>query len=65
MRSTTYHTKQQEAIMRYLVSLNGSHCTAAQIIGYFDQAETPIGRTTVYRHLDQLTESGKIRRYTT
>ena len=64
-RSATYNTKQREAIFSYIVSLEGAHVTAAQIVGHFEEESIPIGRTTIYRHLDKLTETGKLRKYTT
>jgi Fur family ferric uptake transcriptional regulator len=50
-------------ILDYLASLGGSHVTAAGIAGHFEAAESPIGKTTVYRHLERLVELGKVRRY--
>ena len=63
--SANYNTKQREAVLNYVISLDGVHVTAAQIVEYFEKEAVPIGRTTVYRQLDKLTESGKLRRYTT
>ena len=51
--------------MDYILSLEGAHVTAAQIAGHFAKGESTVGRATIYRHLDQLTESGELRRYTT
>jgi len=39
--------------------------TAAQIVEHFEKKAVPIGRTTVYRHLERLTECGLLRRYIT
>lgn len=64
-RPVTYNTKQRKAIFDFIVSQTGAHVTAAQIAKYFENENAPIGRTTIYRHLDKLTESGKIRRYIT
>ena len=64
-RPAVYNTKQSEAILKYIASLEGAHVTAAQIVGHFEKRAVPIGRTTIYRHLDKLVESGKVRRYTT
>ena len=64
-RSANYNTKQREAILSYIISLDGTHVTAAQILQHFANEEIPISRPTVYRHLEKLTVSGKIRRYTT
>jgi len=60
-----YNTRQRAAILDYIVSLDGAHVTAAQIVSHFAGEGAPIGRTTIYRHLDKLTESGALRRYTT
>ncbi|MDR1664250.1 MAG: transcriptional repressor, partial [Clostridiales bacterium] len=64
-RPSNYNTKQREVILRYIASIAGEHVTAAQIVGHFAKENTPVGRTTVYRHLEKLTESGELRRYTT
>lgn len=58
----TYNTKQREAILQYILSLGNVHVTAAQIAKHF--TNLPVGRTTIYRHLDRLTEEGTLRRYT-
>ena len=64
-RSGEYKTRQQKAILSYIASLDDSHVTAAQIVEHFEKEKIAIGRTTIYRHLDRLTESGKLRRYIT
>jgi len=64
-RADSYNTRQREAILGFINSLEGSHITAAQIVAHFASGKTPIGRTTVYRHLDRLTKTGTIRKYTT
>ena len=64
-RPTGYNTKQREAVLGYIVSLGDTHVTAAQIVEYFAKENVAIGRTTIYRHLDKLVESGQLRRYTT
>jgi Fur family ferric uptake transcriptional regulator len=65
MRTGNYKTKQQEAILNYIISLQGAHVTVAQIEEFFKREGITIGRTTIYRHLDKLTESGEVRRYIT
>ncbi|MDR2073158.1 MAG: transcriptional repressor [Spirochaetaceae bacterium] len=62
-RSSRYQTRQGGMILTYLASLGGSHITAAGIAGHFQTLKSPIGKTTVYRHLERLVESGKVRRY--
>jgi len=63
-RPVRYNTKQRKAILSYIASLSGSHITAAQITAHFENEDFPIGRTTIYRHLDKLTENGRVRKYT-
>jgi len=64
-RSAGYRTKQSEAVLSYISSLESTHVTAAQIAEHFAQEGAPIGRATIYRHLDKLTERGMLRKYTT
>ena len=64
-RSAHYRTRQHDTILNYIVSLDGTHVTAAQVAEHFEKEKIPVGRTTIYRHLDKMTESGKLRRYIT
>lgn len=64
-RPESYNTKQHEAILSFVASLDSGHVTAAQIVEHFREEGVSISRPTVYRHLDKLTQSGKLRRYTT
>ena len=64
-RPDNYDTRQRKAIVDYIASLEGAHVTAAQIAEHFGQGDVAIGRTTIYRHLDKLVQSGQVRRYTT
>ena len=61
-RPANYQTKQREAILAYVASLENRHVTAAQIVGHFALDETSVGRTTVYRHLDRLTRDGQLQK---
>ena len=63
-RPANYNTKQREAVLAYVASLDGTHVTAAQVVEYFGNEEIPISRTTIYRHLDKLMEGGEVRKYT-
>ncbi|MDD4565586.1 MAG: transcriptional repressor [Eubacteriales bacterium] len=63
-RPENYNTKQRKAIMNYVAALNGEHITAGQIMKHFDEKNFLIGLSTIYRHLDRLVESGKMRKYT-
>ena len=62
-RPSSYRTRQSEAVLEYIRSLGTRHATAAQIVAWFENAEVPIGRTTVYRKLEKLVEDGRVRKY--
>jgi Fur family ferric uptake transcriptional regulator len=62
-RPTKYNTEQSKAIFEYIGSLGGAHVTAAQVAEHFEDTNFPIGLTTIYRHLERLVLSGKIRKY--
>ena len=62
-RPSSYNTKQREAVFEYIVSLGNTHVTAAQIVSHFEAEELSVGRTTIYRHIDKLTQDGKLRKY--
>ncbi len=63
-RPEHYRTKQREAILRYIASLDGAHVTAAQIEKHFSKF-MPISRATIYRHLERFTQGGELRKYLT
>jgi Fur family ferric uptake transcriptional regulator len=62
-RSSEYQTRQGTLILDYLASLGGEHVTAGSVAGHFENTKPPIGKTTVYRHLEKLVEASKLRRY--
>ncbi len=59
----TYRTRQQDELIAYLRATPGEHHTVAQICAYFDQKNIRIGTTTIYRHLERLTEEGIVHKY--
>ena len=58
-----YKTKQRENILNYLKQNKQNHITADQIIEHFKSTGTPIGKSTVYRYLDNLVTENIIRKY--
>jgi Fur family ferric uptake transcriptional regulator len=62
-RPPNYNTKQSQAIIGYIASLDGGHATVADIARHFESVKSPIGLATIYRHLDRLVETGKVRKY--
>ena len=59
-----YKTKQREAILNYLIMHKDSHVTVNSISDYLTAQGTPVGTTTIYRHLEKLFEQGFVRKYT-
>jgi len=64
MRTSTYATRQREALLDYLLTLGDGHVTVDQMTTHFSATATPIGRTTVYRFLERLVQEGSARRFT-
>ena len=64
-RPANYNTRQREIILDYIASLDGTHVTAAQIVEHFNSENIAIGRTTIFRCLEKMTNEGIIRRYIT
>lgn len=62
-RPASYATRQGKRILDYLESLKGRHVTVWEAARYFADAGEGIGQTTIYRHLEKLTEEGKLRKY--
>ncbi len=58
-----YKTKQRAHILNYLKTNEKNHVTAEEIIEYFKSIENPIGKSTVYRYLDNLVAENVIRKY--
>lgn len=59
-----YNTKQREKILKYLKENRDSNITADEILKYFKTAGDNIGKSTVYRFLNDLTSQNIIRKYT-
>ncbi|MBQ3546313.1 MAG: transcriptional repressor [Lachnospiraceae bacterium] len=59
-----YNTKQRELILKYLSESEGKHIKADEILEYLKKNDTPVGKSTVYRYLDNLMEQNLIRKYT-
>ena len=59
----SYKTKQRAAILEYLKNNVDNHITADNIIEYFKAIDNPIGKSTVYRYLDNLVEENIVRKY--
>jgi Fur family ferric uptake transcriptional regulator len=62
-RPSAYSTQQGRSILDYMASMGNAHVTACQILRYFKDEGVDIGQTTIYRHLEKLTEEGKVHKY--
>ena len=58
-----YKTKQSEAILQYIEGRDSQYVTAAEISAYFKGQREAVSVTTVYRHLEKLTQKGILRKY--
>lgn len=63
-RNGSYKTKQQSAILGFLMGNKDNHVTVNDISDYLEQEGNHVGVTTIYRHLDKLLEQGLVRKYT-
>lgn len=61
--SKQYNTKQREVILRCLSQNTDRHLTADEISALLAKSDCKVGKATVYRYLERLTDEGKIRRY--
>jgi len=59
----SYRTKQRTAILDFLKNNVEEHITADKIIEHFKANGNPIGKSTVYRYLDNLVEENIVRKY--
>lgn len=62
MRSE-YSTRQRRDVMRFLEKNDRRHFTLDEILIQLQGEGAQIGRTTVYRTLEALAESGQVRKY--
>ena len=57
----SYNTKQGSLILSLLQKQPGRHFTADDIISELAKGGRPVGKATVYRHLDKLIMHGLVR----
>ena len=58
-----YHTRQKEALLACLKASVGVGLSVAEILALLKSRRASVGRTTVYRLLDELVADGRVRRY--
>jgi Fur family ferric uptake transcriptional regulator len=61
-RHNSYNTRQGDAVLNYVSSLGGKHATVDEISAHFAKSGRSVGVTTIYRQLEKLKQSGKVRK---
>ncbi|MGI6173807.1 MAG: Fur family transcriptional regulator [Christensenellales bacterium] len=59
-RRGEYNTHKKECVLDYITSLGSAHITADGLVDALGARGIRIGRTTAYRHLEQLTKQGLV-----
>ena len=59
----TYNTKQKSEILDFLTNNKGKHFTIDEIVSRLSENGTNIGKTTVYRYMEKLTDDMCVRKY--
>ena len=60
----TYNTKQKQIILAFLKNNSSEQFSCESLSDMLKETGTPVGKTTVYRYLEKLTESGQVRKIT-
>ena len=63
MVKAAYQTKQKQEILAYLQKVPGKHVTVNDLYAHFQKKNIVVGKTTIYRHLEQLVEQGLVAKY--
>lgn len=63
MEKTSYKTRQRAQILDFLRENAERSMTVDEIVRELGKHDCVVGRTTVYRFLDSLTEQGEVRRF--
>ncbi len=58
-----YNTKQKDEIIKAIAEFGGRHFTAADVVRCLLDKGISVGQATVYRTIDRLSESGRLRKY--
>ena len=58
-----YKTRQKEELLEFLETKPGVHITVGDVCDYFKAQGSPIGQTTVYRHLERMVDEGIVNKY--
>ncbi len=58
-----YKTRQLKELCDFLEETSGRHFTVGDVMAYFKEMQIPIAKTTIYRRLENLVETGIIKKY--
>ncbi len=58
-----YKTKQSATVLACLEENSGKALTVDEIVDLLKIQGTPVGKTTVYRHIDRLVSQGSVRKF--
>ena len=58
-----YNTRQKRELLRFLQERNMQHFSVDEVVFEMEDRGEKIGRSTVYRFLEQLAEQGSVRKY--
>jgi Fe2+ or Zn2+ uptake regulation protein len=62
-RPKRYNTKQSEEILLFMASVPNEPITVGRIAEHFINSGIHIGTATIYRRLDELVKTGRVRKY--
>lgn len=63
MESKGYRTRQREVILDFLKHSDGKHVSVDEVSDHLKAEGEKVGRTTIYRYMEKLTEEGTLRKY--
>lgn len=63
IEKTGYRTRQREIILDYLRKCQDSHVTIDEVTDHLKTEGNKVGRTTIYRYMEKLTDEGLLRKY--
>ncbi len=63
-RSSTYKTKQRDMILEELKKQGSRHLTVDDVILILHESGNDVGKSTVYRYLEKLSQEGIVKKYT-
>lgn len=63
-RPSGYKTRQRDLILEVLKKHGSGHLTVDEATALLNEKETTVGKSTVYRYLEKLTEEGVVKKFT-